>query len=563
MNKYLKFSGSLIVASLLAGCGGGSDNATTPAESTSITIVDPYIEGATVFWDKDGDGVFDVGEPESTPSDSSGKATFNVKVTDGARIIMNTKGTHNGEAYTGTLTANYSSTGVVSPLTTLEEKGYTKTEIIALLATSGITLTEADITADPMIGLSSTNTTATDAALAKIQASVAINTFLDMRNMYSVDKKKTHVEAVKADLTTVATLMKDTITAANVSTSNADTMIKAAVAMGNYVISNPTDLATINTNKATIINNIKTALDTNKDAQVKIIDTTGTVSQLEGYGVSYGVSYVGNLNMTAQEVVSSLLNSNKSGLNIEYVKVGSSYEKSHPEYVKYNSNVNGTLFDAGYVIFWNGSNNSYVDIKRDWDNLEPKRWIVETGGASDGSTAPTTQVISNNKYRTKYSAEEGGFIPNDECTILSTKKVDKILDIEVDAIEVKTFCAYGNGDSYGIGESEWSHAEYNSGETLEQFINYVRDHSFGGKDLKLTNDYKVQIASSGEIISGSYWKVEDGILKTKYWDEIWYKVNLDTNMIDNKYIADSSFEYYGVTEAQAKQITRKMGLPVW
>jgi len=559
MNKYLKYGSSLIVASLLVGCGGGSDNATTPAESTSITIVDPYIEGATVFWDKDGDGVFDVGEPESTPSDSSGKATFNVKVTDGARIIMNTKGTHNGEAYTGTLTANYSSTGVVSPLTTLEEKGYTKTEIIALLATSGITLTEADITADPMVGLSSTNTTATDAALAKIQASVAINTFLDMRNMYSVDKKKTHVEAVKADLTTVATLMKDTITATNVSTSNADTMIKAAVAMGNY-INSATDksvaLSGINsTSRDAMITNIKMALATNKDAQFKITSADGNISQLEGYGVSYGVSYVGNLNMTAQEVVSSLLTSTKPSLNIEYEKPGILVDS------------NKTLFTNKYVGFWNGVTNSYTDFSYDWDASTNESPIWNKDYATD-ATVPAIQVINTTKYRVKHAADEDGFIPNDECTILSTKKVDKILGISVDAIEVKAFCAYGNGDTYAVGE-DWEASGMMTATTIQLFAegyyaSAINPRRFGmNNNLVLTADNKIKIIESGEIIPNSSWKIEDGILKLKYWDEVWYKVNSSTNEIDNKYVGDTAFEYYGVTEAQAKQITTKMGLPVW
>ncbi len=281
MAKFGKISLSLATAITFlsfSGCGGGGGtNAVPPTESTSITIVDPYISGATVFWDKDNDGVLDSGEPESTPSDSSGKATFNVAIPEGARIIMNTKGTHNGEAYTGTLTANYSTTGVVSPLTTLEEKGYTKTEIVNLLAAAGITLTEADITADPMAGLSSSNTTATDTDLAKIQATVAINTFLEMKNMFDVTKTKTDIAAVTTDLTTVATLMKETITVSNVASSNADVMIKAAVAMGSYVVSNPTDLATINTNKTTIINNLKTNIVDNPTLQVKLSNATGFI----------------------------------------------------------------------------------------------------------------------------------------------------------------------------------------------------------------------------------------------------------------------------------------------
>jgi len=82
--------------------------------------VDPYIQNATFFWDKDKDGIRDSDEPISSASDESGKFTFDYDIPLGQRIVMKDKGEHNGVPYTGDLSANLGESGVVSPLTTLE-----------------------------------------------------------------------------------------------------------------------------------------------------------------------------------------------------------------------------------------------------------------------------------------------------------------------------------------------------------------------------------------------------------------------------------------------------------
>ncbi|MFM1987169.1 MAG: hypothetical protein RJA99_126 [Pseudomonadota bacterium] len=83
------------VALALAACGGGGGSGTevaaigtggTGATAFSGVVVDGPIEGATVFVDLDGDFVQDPEEPQSAPSDASGRFTVDVSKVDPARL---------------------------------------------------------------------------------------------------------------------------------------------------------------------------------------------------------------------------------------------------------------------------------------------------------------------------------------------------------------------------------------------------------------------------------------------------------------------------------------------
>jgi hypothetical protein len=175
--KLLKLLVSAFIgAGILIGCGGGSSGGTTVPETTTGTIVDPYIVGATMCEDEDQSGTCDSGEQLSTPSTALGQFTFSSPLRAGSHIIVATHGLHNGIPYDLNISGVVDSGGeieVVSPITTLETKGLTKAQIISLLDSNGsLGLSEADISSDPMGGLSG-KTSVTNSELKKLQASLA------------------------------------------------------------------------------------------------------------------------------------------------------------------------------------------------------------------------------------------------------------------------------------------------------------------------------------------------------------------------------------------------------
>jgi hypothetical protein len=159
MYKSIIFS--FIITIFLTACGGGGgsssawNNNNDGGDSSKFThtgtAVDPYIEDATFFYDKNENGIHDDGEPLSSKSNTQGKFTFSTSeaIPAGSRIVMKDKGIHNGVAYTGQLSANISDTGVVSPLTTLEVE-YPNKNIVELLKEANITILSTDIHKDPM-----------------------------------------------------------------------------------------------------------------------------------------------------------------------------------------------------------------------------------------------------------------------------------------------------------------------------------------------------------------------------------------------------------------------------
>jgi hypothetical protein len=262
-----------------------------------------------------------------------------------------------------------------------------------------------------------------------------------------------------------------------------------------------------------------------------------------GYGLSNGVNYVGNLSMTAAEVAAAMYL--QSTLSMEYIKPG---------------NVIGTVFSNYYVSFFDPAGSitdfSYNRNASSGGTTDAWNLTKETFTAADLSNFPKPTVVNDTTYREKYP--DG---PNDECTILSSKKVNAVLGVSVDAIEVREFCRCGTDNTYGNGEG-WKSAHYNSTySSIEEFLTQLKG-GIGGRDLKLTADNKIQIVSTGEVIQDSNWKLENGILKLKYWDEVWFKLGTDGIIVEN-WIGDEKFLYIGVTKDQAKLISAKMGLPAW
>ena len=153
-----------VTAAALVACGGGGSG---PGATVSSTIngmaVDGYLQGATVFLDRNGNGVLDSGEP-STVTDSSGRYsldTTGISATALAGLKVIVSGgvdTDTGYAFTGRLSARVESAAsdqVVTPLTTLVdamvEQGLAadaasaRTQLATVLG-----LSASDLTLDPM-----------------------------------------------------------------------------------------------------------------------------------------------------------------------------------------------------------------------------------------------------------------------------------------------------------------------------------------------------------------------------------------------------------------------------
>lgn len=173
--KVAFFATLVSLAFLLTACGGGGSSSGTNPEvpespgGSAGVAVDPYIVGA-VFKELDSDGEI---IQTSTPSGTDGAFTFAAKLTQGNLVVMSVQGLHNGLPFKGTLkrvVGSEEETVVVSPLTTLVAEGNTPAQVVGILQTAGIEITEADIIKDPM------------AVLAEkpelVIAAIAVNTVL-------------------------------------------------------------------------------------------------------------------------------------------------------------------------------------------------------------------------------------------------------------------------------------------------------------------------------------------------------------------------------------------------
>jgi len=171
---------STAVALLLQGCGGSDNSNNTGLTKTRAS--DPYIVNARFYVDSTPNGKYDEGEQLSSLTDENGYMTWSSAVPIGATIRMhpNYMGEHNGQPYTGPLlSAKISSSGMITPLTLLKEKGLSDEQIKTMLKTCGLTdlPTDFDVNANPMSIASSTSLDS-NTSLATIRAAIAVNGML-------------------------------------------------------------------------------------------------------------------------------------------------------------------------------------------------------------------------------------------------------------------------------------------------------------------------------------------------------------------------------------------------
>lgn len=160
-----------LAAAALVGCsggGGGSGSGTSAASTLNGVAVDGYLQGATVFLDRNGNGVRDSGEP-STVTDGSGRYSLDLTgisatALTGLKVIVSGGiDTDTGYAFAGHLSARIEqavSGQVVTPLTTLVdamvEQGLAADASSARsqIATA-LGLSASDLSLDPMLYLDS------------------------------------------------------------------------------------------------------------------------------------------------------------------------------------------------------------------------------------------------------------------------------------------------------------------------------------------------------------------------------------------------------------------------
>ncbi len=160
----------LAAAAVLVACsggGGGSGSGTSASSMLNGVAIDGYLQGATVFLDRNGNGTLDSDEP-STVTDSSGRYSLNTSglgsALTGVKVLVSGGvDTDTGYAFAGRLSARIEdaqSGQVVTPLTTLVdamvEQGLAadatlaRTQIATVLG-----LSASDLTLDPMSVLDS------------------------------------------------------------------------------------------------------------------------------------------------------------------------------------------------------------------------------------------------------------------------------------------------------------------------------------------------------------------------------------------------------------------------
>lgn len=273
--SVIVFSVTALTALLISTCGssgGGGDS------GTGNRLVDPYVVGAILYEDVNNNGIQDPTEQVSTATDANGVFTFPNALTVGSTIrLTTTKGTHEGVAYTGDISALVTSASgdqVVSPLTTLLANGWTAQNVVDVLTAAGLTgLTTTNIAQNPMSAFNMTDTidTITDEKLAQIQASISVYCFLSIIQQLILSGKVTALtngynltyaifishpnyaallaqmvtqikeglsKAVLQTITTQMTAAKTACTAQGLTAADVtiSEIIKGSVAISNYVI---------------------------------------------------------------------------------------------------------------------------------------------------------------------------------------------------------------------------------------------------------------------------------------------------------------------------------------
>jgi len=178
MKKYLTYALTVLVGlSIFTGCTSSDDSSSTPTTNSVVqgVLVDPFIKGAVLCEDLNKDAQCQSSEQTSTTTDSNGKFGFSNPLSVGSHIIMKQQGFHNDVPYTLSLAGVVDADAkidVISPLTTLQTKDLTNSQIRGLLTNAGLeNLSDDDIFANPLEG--GINSLNTNDKLVRLHATLA------------------------------------------------------------------------------------------------------------------------------------------------------------------------------------------------------------------------------------------------------------------------------------------------------------------------------------------------------------------------------------------------------
>lgn len=208
---------------------------------TRMVAVDPYIDGANFCADLNNNNSCDTNEPLSTYSSFyDGGFMFHEIIPHGTPILMNEKGKHLGEEFDGSIKAYAGDGTVISPLTTLEVNGFTQTQIINILESYGIGISNFNL--DPFKVFNDDSAQSID--YADLQATIAVHTFLKMTDYgltpdIALDTAGNLVEPYASAMNMATTLIKSTLNetlASQYSQAPVKYIVYTAVAISNYLV---------------------------------------------------------------------------------------------------------------------------------------------------------------------------------------------------------------------------------------------------------------------------------------------------------------------------------------
>jgi len=229
--KYVGCLGAFLIISACSGGGndGGSSTSNSPSPPPAVgksinqgVAVDPLIVGA-VFQEVAADGVT-VLQRQSTVSDNAGLFSFPNALTPGSTVEMkiSQKGLHAGAPFHGLLRRHFESASdspvTVSPLTTLLANGIMPSDAILALSNAGFSgLTESDLYANPMTGLSALTTGISDQNLKVLQAALAVEGYMEATGNFRPTLRDLTNSTQAQILNTMAAALRDTLSAAEFS----------------------------------------------------------------------------------------------------------------------------------------------------------------------------------------------------------------------------------------------------------------------------------------------------------------------------------------------------------
>ncbi|CBW25319.1 putative membrane protein [Halobacteriovorax marinus SJ] len=224
----------------LASCGGSSSGGSSAGGTSGSTIklVDPYIVGGTMFWDKNNNGKLDSGEPVSGASNASGVAQFSVTVSEDAKLIQLAKGVSGGKPFKGKLKVKFKKDkNFATPITTMRENGYDDDDILALVNdASGLSFSSVDdLINNPMEAVD--NGASSDDDLDLLKATMAVTNLLNSSEK-GFDATPTDLDITNAGIKTKfkdsADVYERVVTKAKLD-AGSDKAIKTAVAVQTYI----------------------------------------------------------------------------------------------------------------------------------------------------------------------------------------------------------------------------------------------------------------------------------------------------------------------------------------